>query len=179
MVGLPKCRYRVAQPHQSQADDDMHSDVRSRPEVFFAPDHCEGLAAKCRKGREAAEDTDESERTKFRPEKLPGFSESGYHSDREATHEVDHQRSVGEGGQRNLPMHQSAKSVAGESTQETSRTDQDSIDQNCFQACLRIGAYWERFSGDFSCSRSTRDLPAEGTGTFCSSTISRAEIFWP
>ncbi len=44
-------------------------------------------------------------------------------------------------------MHQSAKSVAGESTQETSRTDQDRIDQSCFQACLPIGAYWERFSG--------------------------------
>ena len=119
----------------------MHSYVSGRPKVLIVTNHSERLVAKRREGRERTKDTNESERTELWCKQLPRLGESGYHSDDEAAQEVDHQRPVWEGRERHLPVHQSAESVASESTKESPRTDNNRIDQGRFQVYLHVYAF--------------------------------------
>ena len=119
----------------------MHPDVSGHPKVFVVPDQRERFVTKRREGRKGTEDTDESEHPELWPEQLPRLGESGDHSDHETAQEVDHQRPVREGREWHLPVHQSAESVASESTKESPRTDNNRIDQGRFQVYLHVYAF--------------------------------------
>ena len=116
----------------------MYAYIDGRPKVFTVADHRKGLVAKSREGCERTEDADKNEAAQFRSKQLPRLDEPGDHSNYKTTQAVDRQGPVREGRERQLPVHQAAESVAGQRPQETSRTDNDCVEQGRFQVFLQV-----------------------------------------
>ena len=101
----------------------MRANVGDGLEVVAVPQHGEGFVSECRKRGEAAEDTDEDERSRLRTKHLARFCESASHADCDAAEKVDNQGPEREGRERCVSLDQSTEPIPGECAQESSGAD--------------------------------------------------------
>lgn len=87
----------------------MNADIPGCVQVVAVARHREGLVAEGGEGREAPEYTDEDKGAELGREQLAGVGEACKRPNQETAQEINGERSIGEGGQREMSVHGSAQ----------------------------------------------------------------------
>ncbi len=111
----------------------MDADVPQCPGVVTIAEHCEGLVAECREGREPADQTDQCEGPELRPEHLPVLREPDDRANPETTQEIHDRGAVRKCREGKPCLHDTGESITSKSSEESPRTDDECIDEGQLQ----------------------------------------------